>query len=116
MTLTPAATIPTTVPELVLDVADSQVRFPRRRRKADADLRRHGQRPPWRALTRPVTITVTGTNDTPTLAAEFAGELADCIPATTVSTISRARCAGTDVDHSETATLRYAALDRSPPP
>ena len=65
-------------------------------------------------VTKPVTVTVTGTNDTPTLAAEFAGELTDTSGDDSFDNLT-GTLAGTDVDHGETATLRYAALDGSSP-
>ncbi len=59
-----------------------------------------------------VVVTVTGTNDAPTLAAENAGKLTDTaandIFGDLTSTLD-----GSDVDHGETASLTYAALDGS---
>ena len=63
-------------------------------------------------VTKPVTVTITGTNDAPTLAAEFAGELTDTAAYDSFDNLTET-LAGNDVDHGETASLRYAALDGS---
>ena len=63
-------------------------------------------------VTKPVTVTITGTNDAPTLAAEFAGELTDTAAYDSFDNLT-GTLAGNDVDHGETASLRYAALDGS---
>ena len=63
-------------------------------------------------VTKPVTVTVTGTNDAPTLAAENAGELTDTAAYDSFGNLT-GTLAGNDVDHGETASLSYAALDGS---
>ena len=61
-------------------------------------------------VTKPVTVTITGTNDAPTLAAEIAGKLTDTAANDSFGNLTGA-LAGTDVDHGETASLSYRALD-----
>ena len=63
-------------------------------------------------VTKPVTVTITGTNDAPTLAAENAGELTDTAAYDSFDNLT-GTLAGNDVDHGETASLSYAALDGS---
>ena len=55
-------------------------------------------------VTKPVTVTITGTNDAPTLAAEFAGELTDTAAYDSFDNLT-GTLAGNDVDHGETASL-----------
>src|SRR5204863_234917 len=59
-----------------------------------------------------ITITITGTNDVPTLDAKYAGELTDTAAYDSFDNLT-GTLAGNDVDHGETASLRYAALDGS---
>ncbi|WP_247834400.1 VCBS domain-containing protein [Bradyrhizobium sp. 200] len=63
-------------------------------------------------VTKPVTVTITGTNDVPTLAAEDAGKLTDTAADDSFGSLT-GTLAGTDVDHGETDSLTYAALDGS---
>ncbi len=63
-------------------------------------------------ITRPVTVTITGSNDAPTLAAELAGELTDTAANDSFADIT-GTLDGSDADHGETASLSYAALDGS---
>ncbi|WFU81907.1 VCBS domain-containing protein [Bradyrhizobium sp. CIAT3101] len=65
----------------------------------------HGQK-----TTADVTITITGQNDAPTLAAVTTAPLVDTANADTFSDIT-GTLVGTDADHGETATLKYAVLD-----
>ena len=57
-----------------------------------------------------VVVTVTGTNDAPTLAAESAGELTDTAAYDVFGNLT-GTLAGTDADHGETATLSYGVVD-----
>ena len=59
-----------------------------------------------------LTITITGTNDAPTMAPVAAGPLVDTSALDTFTTIT-GQLQGNDVDHNETASLTYAALDSS---
>ena len=59
-----------------------------------------------------VVVTVTGTNDAPTLAAENAGKLTDTAANDIFGDLT-GTLDGSDVDHGETASLTYAALDGS---
>ncbi|WP_240535223.1 VCBS domain-containing protein [Bradyrhizobium sp. YR681] len=61
-------------------------------------------------ITTDVTITVTGKNDAPTLAAVSTDPLVDTAIADSFTDIT-GTLAGTDADHGETATLHYAVLD-----
>ncbi|UGY19286.1 VCBS domain-containing protein [Bradyrhizobium septentrionale] len=61
-------------------------------------------------ITEPVTITINGANDAPTLADVNAGTLTDTAADDTFSALTGA-LHGHDVDHGETATLTYAALN-----
>ncbi|MHC2331250.1 VCBS domain-containing protein [Bradyrhizobium sp. USDA 4454] len=61
-------------------------------------------------ITTPVTITITGANDAPTLADVNAGTLTDTAAYDTFSPLT-GTLHGHDVDDGETATLTYAALD-----
>ena len=63
-------------------------------------------------VTKPVTVTVTGANDVPTLAAENAGKLTDTAANDIFGNLT-GTLDGSDVDHGETASLSYAALDGS---
>ena len=63
-------------------------------------------------VTKPVTVTVTGANDAPTLAAENAGKLTDTAANDSFGNLT-GTLDGSDVDHGETASLSYAALDGS---
>src|SRR5439155_13390038 len=63
-------------------------------------------------VTKPVTVTITGTNDVPTLAAENAGELTDTAAYDSFDNLT-GTLAGKEADHGETASLSYAALDGS---
>ncbi|WP_414645083.1 VCBS domain-containing protein [Bradyrhizobium sp.] len=60
--------------------------------------------------TADVTVTITGKNDAPTLAAVTTGPLVDTAIADTFSDIT-GTLVGTDADHGETTTLKYAVLD-----
>ncbi|QPF91352.1 VCBS domain-containing protein [Bradyrhizobium commune] len=60
--------------------------------------------------TAQVTVTITGTNDAPTVAAVTTGPLVDTAAADTFSDIT-GQLVGTDADTGETATLTYAVLD-----
>ena len=105
--------MPTTVPvSWSYDVADSQFRFPRGAAKAlTLTYTCHGRRPPWRRwLRKPVTVTVTGSNDAPTLAAELAGKLTDTAANDGFGNITGV-LDGSDADHGETATLSYRVVD-----
>ncbi|HEY9451922.1 MAG TPA: VCBS domain-containing protein [Bradyrhizobium sp.] len=62
--------------------------------------------------TRPVTVTITGSNDAPMLAAEVAGKLTDTSANDGFADIT-GTLDGSDADHGETASLSYAALDGS---
>lgn len=57
-----------------------------------------------------VTVTISGKNDAPTLAAVITGPLVDT-PATDSFLDITGTLVGTDADHGETATLKYAVLD-----
>jgi VCBS repeat-containing protein len=59
-----------------------------------------------------VVVTVTGSNDVPTLAAENAGKLTDTAANDSFADIT-GTLDGSDVDHGESASLIYAALDGS---
>ena len=59
-----------------------------------------------------VVVTVTGSNDAPTLAAELAGKLTDTAANDSFADIT-GTLDGSDADHGETATLKYAVLDGS---
>ncbi|WP_051379873.1 VCBS domain-containing protein [Bradyrhizobium murdochi] len=63
-------------------------------------------------VTKPVTVTITGTNDVPTLDAEIAGKLTDTAANDSFGNLT-GTLTGHDVDHDETASLSYAALDGS---
>ncbi|MFB9263197.1 VCBS domain-containing protein [Bradyrhizobium erythrophlei] len=63
-------------------------------------------------VTQPVTITITGTNDAPTLASVNAGTLTDTAAYDSFSNLS-GQLVGSDKDVGETATLKYAALNAS---
>ncbi|MEH2592658.1 VCBS domain-containing protein [Bradyrhizobium sp. AZCC 1721] len=63
-------------------------------------------------VTTPVTVTITGSNDAPTLDAEIAGELTDSAANDGFGNLA-GTLTGHDVDHDETASLSYAALDGS---
>ena len=63
-------------------------------------------------ITQPLTVTITGTNDVPTLAAEDAGKLTDTAAYDSFANRT-GTLAGNDADHDETASLSYAALDGS---
>lgn len=65
----------------------------------------HGQK-----VTADVVVTITGTNDAPTLAAVTTDPLVDTAATDSFQDIT-GTLAGTDVDHGETATLHYAVLD-----
>ena len=60
--------------------------------------------------TAEVTVTITGKNDAPTIAAVTTGPLVDTAIADTFSDIT-GTLVGTDADHGETTTLKYAVLD-----
>lgn len=59
-----------------------------------------------------VTVTISGKNDAPTVAAVTTGPLVDT-PATDSFPDITGTLVGTDADHGETATLKYAVLDAS---
>ncbi|MGY4166307.1 VCBS domain-containing protein [Bradyrhizobium sp. USDA 4529] len=61
-------------------------------------------------VNEPVTITINGANDAPTLADVNAGTLTDTADNDTFGTLT-GTLHGNDVDHGETATLTYAALN-----
>jgi VCBS repeat-containing protein len=61
-------------------------------------------------VTKPVTVTITGSNDTPTLAAELAGKLTDTAANDGFGNITGV-LDGSDADHGETATLSYRVVD-----
>nr|WP_155262602.1 VCBS domain-containing protein [Bradyrhizobium sp. BR2003] len=61
-------------------------------------------------VNEPVTITIDGANDAPTLADVNAGTLTDTADNDTFGTLT-GTLHGNDVDHGETATLTYAALN-----
>ena len=61
-------------------------------------------------VTKDVVITITGTNDAPTLAAVVAGALTDTSALDTFGNLT-GQLVGNDADSGETATLTYAALD-----
>lgn len=61
-------------------------------------------------ITTDVTITITGKNDAPALAAVSTDPLVDTVTADSFSDIM-GTLVGTDADHGETATLKYAVLD-----
>ncbi|MVT65075.1 hypothetical protein GPL21_08135 [Bradyrhizobium pachyrhizi] len=61
-------------------------------------------------VNEPVTITINGANDAPTLADFSAGTLTDTADNDTFGTLT-GTLHGNDVDHGETATLTYAALN-----
>lgn len=63
-------------------------------------------------VTQPITITIDGSNDAPTLANVLAGTLVDTAANDTFSPLT-GTLHGNDVDHGETATLTYAALNSS---
>jgi len=65
--------------------------------------------------TKPVTITVTGTNDAPTLADVIAGTLADTSIDDSFPDLT-GTLVGKDIDSGETASLTYAALDATSQP
>lgn len=57
-----------------------------------------------------VTVTISGKNDAPTVAAVTTGPLVDTAATDSFADIT-GTLVGTDADHGETATLKYAALD-----
>ncbi|WP_442868288.1 VCBS domain-containing protein [Bradyrhizobium sp. CCBAU 53415] len=61
-------------------------------------------------VSQDVTVTITGTNDAPTLADLDIGPLTDTVAADTFANLT-GQLSGTDVDSGETATLSYAVLD-----
>ncbi|MBR0934092.1 VCBS domain-containing protein [Bradyrhizobium jicamae] len=61
-------------------------------------------------VNEPITITIDGTNDAPTLASVNAGTVVDTVAYDTFNPLT-GTLHGNDVDHGETATLTYAALD-----
>ena len=61
-------------------------------------------------VTKPVTVTITGSNDTPTLAAELTGKLTDTAANDGFGNITGV-LDGSDADHGETATLSYRVVD-----
>ncbi len=61
-------------------------------------------------VSQDVTVTITGTNDAPTLADLDIGPLTDTVAADTFANLT-GQLSGTDVDSGETATLTYAVLD-----
>ncbi|WP_448035521.1 VCBS domain-containing protein [Bradyrhizobium liaoningense] len=61
-------------------------------------------------VSQDVTVTITGTNDAPTLADLDIGPLTDTAAADTFANLA-GHLSGTDVDSGETATLTYAVLD-----
>ena len=63
-------------------------------------------------VTQPITITIDGSNDAPTLANVLAGTLVDTAANDTFSPLT-GTLHGNDVDHGETTTLTYAALNSS---
>ncbi|MBR0779437.1 VCBS domain-containing protein, partial [Bradyrhizobium diazoefficiens] len=63
-----------------------------------------------KATTTDVVVTITGKNDAPTLADVTKGPLVDTAIADSFSDIT-GTLVGTDADHGETATLKYAVLD-----
>jgi VCBS repeat-containing protein len=63
-------------------------------------------------VTKPITVTITGSNDVPTLDAEIAGKLIDTAANDSFGNLTGI-LDGSDVDHGETASLSYAALDGS---
>ncbi|MHC1945477.1 FecR domain-containing protein [Bradyrhizobium sp. UFLA06-06] len=64
--------------------------------------------------TRPVTITIIGSNDAPTLASVNAGALTDTAADDSFGPLT-GTLHGNDVDHGETATLTYAAVNNDVP-
>ena len=65
-------------------------------------------------VTKPISVTVTGANDVPTLAAESAGKLTDTAANDSFGNLT-GTLDGSDVDHGETVSLSYAALYGSNP-
>ncbi|MBR1256903.1 VCBS domain-containing protein [Bradyrhizobium sp. AUGA SZCCT0240] len=61
-------------------------------------------------ITKPITVTVTGTNDAPTVTAVNAGTLTDTAINDSFGNLT-GTLVGYDADHDETASLSYSALD-----